>query len=81
VWANTTQGTGNIKFKSATNAQIIKNFNSDFGGEIYMQFTVGLTNHVNEYAYGNPAELNIYPNPAGAEVFIDYDLPSRETGW
>jgi hypothetical protein len=35
-WANTNQGSGYIKFKSATNALVYKNFLSDFGGEIYM---------------------------------------------
>jgi hypothetical protein len=24
--------------------------------------------------------MNIYPNPAGDEVFIDYDLPASENG-
>lgn len=79
-WANTSQGTGSIKFKSATNALILKSFNSDFGGEIYMQFSVGLTNDINEYVYGNDPEMKIYPNPADDEILIDYDLPSGENG-
>ncbi len=79
-WANTGQGTGSIKFKSATNNYIYKIFNADFGGEIYMQFTVGLTNNINNYSDESNAALHVYPNPAGDEVNVDFNLPEIESG-
>lgn len=79
-WANSSQGSGYIRFKSAINTSILKSFNSDFGGEIYMQFTVGLTSDVDEYVFVDKPELKIYPNPADDMVYIDIDLPSRESG-
>ncbi|MFH0867360.1 MAG: T9SS type A sorting domain-containing protein, partial [Bacteroidota bacterium] len=79
-WANTAQGSGYIRFKSAFNTSILKSFNSDFGGEVYMQFTVGLTNDVDDFIFVEQPELKIYPNPSGNIVYIDFDLPSRESG-
>ncbi|MDD3876255.1 MAG: peptide-N-glycosidase F-related protein [Bacteroidales bacterium] len=79
-WANTSQGNGYLRFKSAYNPTILKNFNSDFGGEVYMQFTVGLSSNVEDYIFTNKPELKIYPNPASNMVFIDFDLPARESG-
>lgn len=79
-WANTAQGNGYIRFKSAYNPAIIKNFNSDFGGEVYMQFTVGLTSDVKDYFFTDKPELKIYPNPSDDIISIDFDLPTRESG-
>jgi hypothetical protein len=79
-WANTAQGSGYIRFKSATSNAILKSFNADFGGEVYMQFTVGLTTGTKDYIFVKQPELKVYPNPAENIVYIDYDLPARESG-
>lgn len=79
-WANTAQGSGYIRFRSVESPLILKNFNSDFGGEVYMQFTVGLTNNTEDYIFVSHPELNVYPNPSSDKVYIDFDLPSRESG-
>ena len=79
-WANTSQGTGYIRFKSAVGPSILKSFNADFGGEVYMQFTVGLTSGIDKYTFVKQPELKIYPNPADAIVYIDFDLPASQSG-
>ncbi|MCX6312556.1 MAG: peptide-N-glycosidase F-related protein [Bacteroidetes bacterium] len=79
-WANTGQGTGYIRFKKVTPAGILKSFNADFGGEVYQQFTVGLTSGINDYILTNQLDLNVYPNPTDGHVFIDVNLLKRDDG-
>lgn len=79
-WANTAQGTGFLRFKSATSVQTLKTFNADFGGEVYQQFTVGLTNSTNEYPMTYQNEMNVYPNPTDGHVFIDFNLSKKQDG-
>lgn len=79
-WANTAQGTGYLRFKSVSPSSILKNFNADFGGEVYQQFTVGLTSSTNDYILTNQLDLNVYPNPCDGHVFIDVNLLKRDDG-
>jgi len=70
-WANT-DGSGWFRTKEM-DGSYIKNFNTDFGGLIYMQFTVG--NYTPVETFVMPAdELNVYPNPTQNDVFIHIDL-------
>ncbi|MFH0893459.1 MAG: peptide-N-glycosidase F-related protein [Bacteroidota bacterium] len=78
-WANTNQGTGYCRIRNTFN-QIIANFNSDFGGEIRMQFGVGLHTGVQDYIYTSETQMKVYPNPSSAEAYIDINLPSRQDG-
>jgi hypothetical protein len=78
-WANSAQGSGYIRFKSAETPQIIKNFGSDFGGEVYCQFTVGLTNETDDLK-GRNEEIFIIPNPAEDMVEISFNLRYSEAG-
>ena len=61
-WANPNGGSGYLRIKRASDGAIIKSFNSDFGGEIYHQFTVGYFVNTNELEPVN--EVNIFPNPS-----------------
>ena len=79
-WANTAQGGGYLQFKKVVPNALLKNFNADFGGQIYQQFTVGLTNGITDYIYTDKATLNVYPNPSDGHVYINIDLPSRKDG-
>jgi len=81
-WANTAQGTGYIRFKSATSSSVLVNFGSDFGSEVYRQFTVGLTNETDELivAPGSQGELFIVPNPAEDLVDVSFNLSSYSSG-
>ncbi|CAN5361651.1 hypothetical protein BH09BAC5_BH09BAC5_12620 [soil metagenome] len=79
-WANTAQGSGYLRFRSATSTQILKSFNSDFGGQVYQQFTVGLTNSTNDYIFTDQPTLNVYPNPSDGHVYIDVNLAKRDDG-
>lgn len=79
-WANTTQGSGYLRFRNVSPSTVIKTFNADFGGEVYQQFTVGLTNSTNDFILTNQLELNVYPNPSDGHVFIDINLLKRDDG-
>ncbi len=71
-WANTGQGSGSAKIRSASlTTQVYKTFGSDFGGEILYNFTVGLTSHTEEYSMNNIMDIDLYPNPADDIVNID----------
>jgi len=76
-WANSAQGSGYCRFKNLNN-QILKVFGADFGGEIYMQFTVGLHTGVEDNIFTQNTQINIYPNPAMDEAYIDISLTSRQ---
>jgi hypothetical protein len=79
-WANTAQGSGYVKFKSAITAQVYKNFNSDFGNQVYQQFTVGLTSSVDENMFTTQDLLSVFPNPSDGHVMVNVDLAMRENG-
>ena len=72
-WANPGGGSGYIRIKKASNGTIIQNFNSDFGGEVYQQFTVGYMVSTNDLQAVN--EVHIFPNPSNsvfqAEMLFD----------
>lgn len=70
-WANS-DGSGWFRTKEM-DGSYIKNFNADFGGLIYLQFTVGNYTPVETFVKPDDA-VNLYPNPASTEIFIDLDL-------
>ena len=75
-WANTAQGNGYVRFKN-TMGNVMYNFNSDFGGQAYKQFTVGIATGQDEFILTNTTNLNVYPNPSESLVYIDYNLMNR----
>lgn len=77
-WANTAQGNGIIRFKSATSAIILKNFGADFGGQIYQQFTVGMTNTIEDSLIAPDARMEVYPNPTDGQVSFNIALDERQ---
>lgn len=79
-WANPAQGSGYARFRKFTTPGIIKSFGSDFGGQIYQQFTIGLTSGVEDYILTDNTTLNVYPNPSDGHVFIDVNMTSKEDG-
>ncbi|MBC7862272.1 MAG: T9SS type A sorting domain-containing protein [Bacteroidia bacterium] len=79
-WANTGQGNGSMRFRSATNGTILKNFGADFGGQIYQQLNVGLNVGINQYVYTDRDVMNVYPNPSNGHVNIDVNLATRDDG-
>jgi hypothetical protein len=78
-WANTSQGNGYARFNSMTGG-ILKSFGAEFGGEIYQQFTVGLTNNTQEYIFEKNQVLRAYPNPTNSLLYVTLDLPKRSNG-
>lgn len=78
-WANTAQGSGYARFNSMTGS-LIKSFGAEFGGEIYQQFTVGLSNNTEEYIFEKNQVLRAYPNPTNSLLYVTLDLPKRSNG-
>lgn len=79
-WAHTAAGSGFLRIRKADVAGIIKSFGADFGGQIYMQFTVGLTNSMEDYILTTNLEFNVYPNPTNGMVNIDVNMLERNNG-
>jgi hypothetical protein len=78
-WANTAQGTGYARFNNV-NGSLIKSFGADFGGEIYQQFTVGLSSSTQELIFEQVQVLQAYPNPTDGLLYVTADLPQRANG-
>ncbi|MCE2846149.1 MAG: T9SS type A sorting domain-containing protein [Sphingobacteriales bacterium] len=74
-WANSGQGTGYCRLKNAATGAIIRTFNSDFGDNIYQQFTVNYALPVNELPAGDAGPLHLYPNPASTQFTAEFTLP------
>jgi hypothetical protein len=76
-WANSAQGSGYFRIRSVFNNGIIKSYNSDFGDNIYTQFTVNYTLPV-EQVEGRISNMVIAPNPAkeSADVYFSLDVAS-----
>jgi hypothetical protein len=78
-WANTSQGSGYLRFNNITGS-VLKSFETDFGGEIYQQFTVGLSNATQEYVFEQNQVLRAFPNPTNQFLYVTVDLPARSNG-
>ncbi|MEI6766198.1 MAG: peptide-N-glycosidase F-related protein [Bacteroidota bacterium] len=76
-WANPDQGSGSMRIKRASNGAVIKSFNSDFGSEIYQQFTVGFNLLVDEIPE-NKGTIDIYPNPSSGKFTAKISLSSPQ---
>jgi hypothetical protein len=74
-WANPGQGSGYFRIRNAETNAIIKSFGTDFGGEIYWQFTVGYFVDAEELPQVAKPQLTVYPNPTDGEVWADLLLP------
>lgn len=74
-WANSAQGSGYFRIRSVFNNGIIKSYNSDFGDNIYTQFTVNYTLPVEEVE-GRISNLLVAPNPAkdNADIYFKLDV-------
>jgi len=76
-WANPAQGSGYFRIRNAETGAVIKNFGTDFGSEIYWQFTVGYYLNTPELPQVESPSLYIFPNPTHGEVWADLFLPDR----
>jgi len=88
-WANTSQGSGTVKIFQADGVTVDTAFQSDFGAEIYHQFTMGeglgtaptgvlCGNVANDAPLEMAREMSLYPNPASGAFNVVLDLPARE---
>jgi hypothetical protein len=66
-WANTAQGTGYVRIKSATGT-VLKTFQADFGGGFEYSFTTQGLVAIEENAADET--LSIYPNPASDRLVV-----------
>ena len=72
-WANTGQGNGYFRIRDVSNNGIVMNFNSDFGDNIYQQFTIGYVLPVEE-PVAFQGEFNVFPNPASNIITAQFSL-------
>ncbi len=79
-WANTDQGSGYLRFRQAATIGIIKTFGTDFGGQIYQQFTVGINNSTNDLGLISKNEMFVFPNPGKGRFTIDFNLKESKNG-
>ncbi|HEY1037839.1 MAG TPA: peptide-N-glycosidase F-related protein [Bacteroidia bacterium] len=80
-WANTSQGSGTLKFKNGTSGAVLKTFNSDFGGQVYQQFTVAppIVGQ-KDYIFTSVNTLNVFPTPGNGNITINVDMNKRQNG-
>ncbi|HET6992317.1 MAG TPA: T9SS type A sorting domain-containing protein, partial [Bacteroidia bacterium] len=74
-WANNS-GTGWMRLKSGLTGVMFKNFVSDFGTEIYQEFTVGYSIGISEPQI--ETALQVYPNPTEGNVTVDFQSPDEQ---
>lgn len=79
-WANPSQGSGYLRLRKVVPSSIIKTYPQDCGGQIYQQFTVGLTSGVEDYITTENTTLNVYPNPTNGFVYIDANMNAKQDG-
>lgn len=72
-WANTSGGTGTLRFMSNTSPQAYKTFNGDFGCQIMERFTVGYVLGVKE-TVNAVNTFQSFPNPASSVVNLLFDV-------
>jgi hypothetical protein len=76
-WANSSQGTGLLRFLKLSNS-IIKNFNGDFGSEIIYEFMTKSPLATGLEQNEMLAELNVFPNPNNGTFTISCKM--RQAG-
>jgi len=75
-WAAPDDGSGYLKLRRGENGILFKTYNSDFGREIYQQFTVGYNLPVDEFS--TEMYFNVFPNPTESKCTIDLSLPFEQ---
>lgn len=74
-WFNqSTAGSGYFYIRNLNNT-IFRNYNPDFGDNIYQQFTVNFSLPVAENIPANIKDLQVYPNPATGFVNVEFSMP------
>lgn len=73
-WANSGQGSGSLAFRKSNINGVWKTFNSDFGSQIFQQFTVGYYTNVDDLNNISKDELNVYPNPTDGRCSVNFQL-------
>ncbi len=75
-WAATGDGSGSFKIRRAENGLLFRSYGSDFGREIYQQFTVGYNLPVDELSA--EVSFTIFPNPAVNKFNMELSLPFQQ---
>lgn len=71
-WANTNQGTGYFRVRSATTSTLLKTFNPDFGDNINYQFSMNYSLPVDELT-AKPIRTTVFPNPSAGRFTLVMD--------
>ncbi len=76
-WFYPDYGNGFVHLKDANTGAVKKNFSTDFGAEIYQQFTVGYYLNTPELPQVNHFTVEVYPNPVSDLAWADIFLPEK----
>ena len=72
-WANSSQGTGYLRFKSAEDGSSLKIFETDFGKSLKYSFSIGDITYVNDIGKFSSL-IDVYPNPTSGMVNVNYEF-------
>jgi len=73
-WADTSTGAGTFKIKNL-NGTVYKNYEVDFGNNIYEQFTVNYVLNTYEAPANDMVGLTVFPNPSKESFTARFDVP------
>jgi hypothetical protein len=71
-WANTNQGNGYFRIRDVSTGLVLKQYNPDFGDNIFEQFTVGQYLSVPETLAEKTAGLRVWPNPTSGLLQVEF---------
>ncbi len=69
-WANSGQGSGLLRIFSATEPQMLKSIETDFGKLTNYSYVLGDITYINE-SKQNALDIIIYPNPSSNMLYVD----------
>jgi len=72
-WANSSQGTGYLRLKSAVDGSSLKIFETDFGKSLKYSFSIGDITYVQDFGKFSPL-VDVYPNPTVGLVNVNYEF-------
>lgn len=74
-WANPSTDTGTFKILDPFSGTVFKNYEYDFGNNIYEQFTVNYLMNTYVAPAADVDALTVFPNPTNGSFTVRFDIP------